>query len=316
MQEINIVVTMDVELPTLATHVSASGPPDYETGERWTRAFVELAEGYGCPTTLFVHPEVALARTDAFREFAAKGNCLALHLHAWRFDSRYQCEFGGLAASESRAMLEKASTLWQQAFGERPKYFRPGTLSANDSIFRVLAELGFRGGSVSLPGRVFPDKHAVWMGAPLDPHRGHADFRLIEGDLDFANMPISVDTSEFVRKGDREFYWDLRPDFPAVDHRRLVRNVIDQVSARAPAVPCINFLTHNDNNFTDPDDRVRGNCVAVLEEIHLACAARGIRPVGATLETICDKVLALPPVQRAFDPSGGRVIFDTDDRPR
>ncbi len=316
MQEINIVVTMDVELPTSATHESASGPPDYDTGDVWTRAFVELAAEYDCPSTLFIHPEVALARTDSFRDIAAKGNCLALHLHAWRFDSRFQCEFGGLTENESRIMLGEASALWKHAFGERPKFFRPGTLSANDSIFRVLAELGFRGGSVSLPGRVFSDKHAVWMGAPLDPHRGHADFRLIEGDLEFANMPISVDTSDFVSKGERYFYWDLRPDFSAVDHRRLVGNVLDQISARAPAVPCINLLTHNDNDFTDPNDRVRGNLVTVLEEIHRACSTRGIRPIGATLETVCEKVLELPPVPRSFDRSGGRILFDTDDRPR
>lgn len=116
MQEINVVVTMDVELPTSVTHASASGPPDYDTGDAWTRAFVELAAEYYCPSTLFIHPEVALARTGSFRDIAAKGNCLALHLHAWRFDPQFQCEFGGLTEKESRIMLGEASALrWRRS---------------------------------------------------------------------------------------------------------------------------------------------------------------------------------------------------------
>ena len=103
-------------------------------------------------------------------------------------------------------MLSRAIEMWREAFNVPPRYFRQGTLSANDSLFRVLADLGFRGGSVSLPGRVFPDKHAVWVGAPLDPHRGHPDFRLLEGPLEFANMPISVDTSQLNEKDGQQFY--------------------------------------------------------------------------------------------------------------
>ena len=103
-------------------------------------------------------------------------------------------------------MLSRAIEMWLKVFNVPPRYFRQGTLSANDSLFRVLADLGFRGSSVSLPGRVFPDKHAVWVGAPLDPHRGHPDFRLLEGPLEFANMPISVDTSQLNEKDGQQFY--------------------------------------------------------------------------------------------------------------
>lgn len=316
MQKIHIVLTMDNERPISETDNAASGPPDYAAAEAWTRAYADIAAGYGFPVTFFVHPEVAVAQAGLFRELEANGHCLGLHLHAWRFDPRYRCEFGGLTEDQARAMLTEASAIWQRTFGAPPKYFRPGTLSANDSIFRVLAELGFRGGSISLPGRVFPDKHAVWMGAPLDPHRGHAFFRLMEGDLDFANMPITVDCSTLIEKDGRHFYWDLRPDFPDVDHKMLVRNAVDQIMRRKPAVPCINLLTHNDNDFTDPENRVQRNFRTALDEIVAACQAANLQPVGATLAQICDLVLAQPAVEKEFDPSGGRVIFDTDDRSR
>lgn len=252
MKEVNIVVTMDCERPVSETHPSASGPPDLEKAELWTRAYADIAGRYGFPVTFFVHPEVATAQASMFREMEAKGHCLGLHLHAWRFDNRFACEFVGLSENEARAMLGEASVLWQKAFGVQPRYFRPGTLSENDSLFRVLSDMGFCGGSVSLPGRVFPDKHAVWSGAPFDPHRGNATFRLLSGDLDFANMPITVDTTALNTRDGRQFYWDLRPNFKGLDYRAHARNVVAQLQARAPAVPCINMLTHNDHDFPIP----------------------------------------------------------------
>jgi hypothetical protein len=189
-------------------------------------------------------------------------------------------------------------------------------MSANDATFRVLSDLGFRGGSLSLPGRVFPDKHAVWMGAPLDPHRAHPDFRLIEGPLDFANMPVSVDTSKLIAKGGRHFYYDLRPDFPDIDHAAMVRRIVGQIAARDPLVPCITLLTHNDHDFTDRTSMVTANLHTTLKEIERAAAAHGLSCRGSTLGDICDAVLAQPPTETTFDPSGGRVLFDEDDRPR
>jgi len=315
MKEIDIVVTMDCERPVSDTHPLASGPPNLEKAALWTRAYADIAGRYGFPVTFFVHPETAVAQAELFRELEEGGHCLGLHIHAWRFDDRFECEFGGLSENQARAMLGEATTLWRQAFGNRPRYFRQGTLSANDSLFRLLADMGFRGGSVSLPGRVFPDKHAVWAGAPLDPHRGNAVFRLLAGDLDFANMPITVDTSELNTRNSRQFYWDLRPDFEGLDYRKHAKNVVAQLQARAPAVPCINMLTHNDYDFADSRSRVARNFVAVLDAITDACREAGLTAVGATLADITGKVLARPVELAEFEPSGGRVFLGLDDRP-
>ena len=313
MNEVDIVVTMDCERPVSDTHPDASGPPNLQKAALWTQAYADIAGRYGFPVTFFVHPEVAVAQADLFQALQSKGHCLGLHIHAWRFDDRFTCEFGGLSEIEARAMLGEASALWQQAFGARPQYFRQGTLSANDSLFRILADMGFRGASVPLPGRVFPDKHAVWAGAPLDPHRGNGVFRLLAGDLDFANMLITVDTAQLNERDGRQFFWDLRPDFDGLDYH--AHNVVAQLRARAPAVPCINMLTHNDYDFADPDSRVAKNFIAVLDVITDACWEAGVTAVGATLADITDKVLARPVETAEFDPSGGRVFLDLDDRP-
>lgn len=129
-------------------------------------------------------------------------------------------------------------------------------------------------------------------------------------------MPITVDTTALNTRDGRQFYWDLRPNFKGLDYRAHARNVVAQLQARAPAVPCINMLTQNDHDFSDPDDRVTRNFVAVLDAIVSACREAGIAAVGATLRDITEKVLARPAAAAQFDPSGGRVFIELDHRPR
>src|SRR5690606_19128288 len=114
-------------------------------------------------------------------ELEGQGACLGLHLHPWKFgDGTYRAHFGGLTEAQQRAALSEAIALWQRAIGRRPRYFRPGTFSANDASYRVLVDLGFRGGSIAAPGRVYPDLSSIWTGAEKDPHRPHATFRQLK----------------------------------------------------------------------------------------------------------------------------------------
>jgi len=310
MKDIYVVVTMDCERPTSETHARASGPPDYAAAEVWTRAYAETAAQYGFPVTFFLHPEVALAQTDLFLELEGQGACLGLHVHPWRFtDGRYGAELGGLPEAEGRAVLSEAVALWRHAFGRRPLYFRPGAMSANDSTYRILTDLGFRGGAVSMPGRVFPDIHAIWAGAAPDPHRAHRFFRQLEGDLEFANMPSSVDFSTLLEKNGRWFHWDLRPDFD-LDHHTVAARIVSQVLARDPAVPVVNMVTHNDHDFADASDPTCSGYHSVLSGIVDACTAAGLRAVGTTLEEVCYLVLAQPPVSQELNVASGKVMFD------
>ena len=70
--------------------------------------------------------------------------------------------------------------------------------------------------------------------------------------------------------------------------------------ARDPSVPTLSTITHNDNDFTNPDDRVCKNLCAALKAMTDACKSRGIEPVGATLADVCDMVLAEPVKMKPF----------------
>lgn len=306
MKHLHVAITMDCEPLKTGTHASATGPDTWELGERAVRGFKRIAADFGLPVSYFVHPEAALAQSRLLLELRDQGACLGLHMHPWKYSMsrhdgrRYLDHMGGLDANEQRHLVSEATALWREALGYRPIYFRPGTFSANDSTFPVLAELGFRGGSCSLPGRLMPEMRAVWTGTVPDPHRAHRSFRQVEGDLDFAEMPLSTDFSGSLdgRVGGK-LHPDLRPDIDweeqyGITYRTIAHNIVDQVIERAPAVPVINLVTHNHFDYSNPDAPAARRLRAALEAVHDACADRSIEPVGATMASVADLVLDLP----------------------
>lgn len=293
--EILLVVTMDCERARTETRDDASGPPDYASSARWIEAYDRLNRDRGLPVSYFVHPEAAVAHPSLFRDLAQDGACLGLHLHPWKFgDGRWKAHFGGMTAAEQREILIAASGIHESALRQKPLYFRPGTFSANDMTYTVLAELGFRGGSISAPERFYRELCAIWIGAPADPHRGHAAFRQLAGTLPFADMPLTVDLSEILEKNGRRFCRDLRPDYQEADYEAIAGNIVGQIAARAPKVPVINIVTHNDNDYSNLDERVPHNFVRALDAVFKACDRRSIRVKGATMATVADLVLEVP----------------------
>lgn len=312
MDRINIAITMDCEPITSLTHASATGPDTWALGERAVRGIAAITRDFGFGITYFIHPEPALAQPDLFRDVEAQGACIGLHMHPWKYSlsrhggRRYLEHYGGLSESEQRDLVSEASALWSEAIGRWPLYFRPGTFSANDAVFKVLAELGFRGGSCSLPGRQMPEMRANWTGTVPDPHRGHARFRQLEGDLDFAEMPLSTDFSIALsgRIGGK-LHPDLRPDIDwlaqyDLTYDTIATHIVAQIVERAPAVPVINLVTHNHFDFSDPRHPATVRLTQALAAIRDACARAGVAAVPATMADIADAVLARPPAVQEF----------------
>jgi hypothetical protein len=312
MQEISIVITMDCE-PTLeTTHPSATGPKDFALSERAIVGYFETAMSYGFPVTYFVHPETILVQAGLFKDLAARGACIGLHIHPWKYSqwrnggTRYMAHLGQLSYQEQVALFSETLALWQQAMGERPLYFRPGTFSANDATFRALLDTGFLGGSISAPGRIYRDIRAVWTGAEPDPHRPSADFRMMPGDMLFGNMPLSSDYSHFFDMGSgRCLYPDFRPDVDwlkrfDLSYRTMADNTLSQVVARNPKVPVINAISHNQYDYSEPSTPENQRYHTLLDELAAACARANIKPVGATVGDIVKRVLDTEPVQEEF----------------
>lgn len=214
--------------------------------------------------------------------------------------------FGQLSYDEQIALLSEAAALWHSAMGERPLYFRPGTFSANDSTFRALAELGFRGGSISAPGRVYPEIRAVWTGTEPDPHRTNASFRLLPGNMMLGNMPLSADFSVLLdMRSGRRAHADFRPDVDwpgrfSIGYRTIAENILRQVTERRPAIPVLNSISHNHYDYGNRADPACMRYLTMLDELSGACMRAGVRTVGHTVRDIVEKTLEIEPVPEEF----------------
>lgn len=299
-QDVYVLVTADCEtarndVTAHSLNMSYSGPANYDEGERSIRGYAAIARQYNFPLTLFAHPEVAQHSADMLLDLeATQGACLGLHLHPYKFrDGRYQFDVGAYTAAEQREIFSAAVHDWQAALGRSPIYFRSGYSSGNDMTYGVLLEMGFRGVAIANPGRVLPTHCSVWVGAEFYPHRAHLGFRLLPGTSDLVEVPVSVDEQRPLtldHAGGAGYEW---PYVPApYSHQEVIQHLLERFKTEKPPIPVIYLDTHNDQDYTDPDHPARQNLVLILDSIVSSCRAMDMRPVGATIETICDLVLA------------------------
>ena len=296
--DVSVILTMDCEpalfeLSSLAIQLSGSGPATYEQGERSIRGYVEAADKAGYPVTLFAHPEVARAQTALLLELQSAGACLGMHLHPYKFDDqRYPRDLGGFDGDQQREMLSDAAKVWSEALGQHPSFFRGGVFSANDQTFGVLADLGFDGGSLSCPGRVLPQAMAVWAGAELYPHRANLSFRQISGDSDFIEVPISVDTSRPMARGDRHeagFEWPYIPS-RNYDHRAVARGILKQSAEDDTMFPTYMTNTHQDQDYADPLHPASINLQSVFETLRETADENQAGLIGTTIAEMVGRV--------------------------
>ena len=316
MKEINVLVTMDCEPTTQTTHAKATGPRDWDHGERAVTGYFDVGMSYGFPATFFIHPETIQAQTKMFKSLESKGACLGLHMHPWKYSMwRYQGKkfmenYGGMPEETQVELLNECREIWREATGGgEPRYFRAGSFSGNDAIFRALVKCGFRGGSCSVPGRIWPDVRTVWAGAEPDPHRANDQFRQAKGRLEFVNVPVSVDYSTVLTQGTkgRRLHPDPRPDTDwvkeyGIDYDTIATNIVTQTVARNPEVAVIVVVTHNHYEYRNAADPTTIRLKQSLDAICKACDKAGIKAVGNTVGGIADIILSKPLPPEEFVP--------------
>ncbi len=291
--DVLILFTMDVEPPARADG-RTSGPATAEEGGRRVREYADALARFGYVPTYFVHPELGAWQADLFLGLQRRGAGLGLHLHASKFTaSPRPCELGGLTRNEQVEVLSAGSDLFERHFGFRPRIFRPGCFSANDCTYGALHELGFVGGSVSIPGRVWPERYCVWAGAEAHPHFANDRFRQLPGDLPFVDIPLSVDRVAGLRTHRLGFqhYADLRPggvysedEDSGRDHAVLLRHVAQQLAEDRPGLKTIVIDVHNDRDFITPETTSAKQLQVLLTGMGPILAEFGLSPVSATME--------------------------------
>ena len=171
--------------------------------------------------------------------------------------------------------------------GYSPLAFRPGNFSANDETFAVIREVGFTHGSVSQPERSINGYKAVWKGASRNVHKAHSAFRLIEGDLDFVEVPVTV-AVEMDTAGNWTGTGDIRLEYTSLESLdAAVCNEIKRQTDEKASFKHLCFFTHNFVAYSDDTNDSRGKLLADLaKKLPEIADKNGFAIKGATIRSV------------------------------
>lgn len=283
-EDIFIIFTMDCE--RIRRYSPPGGPETWELSERSIKGFSEVLEDNGLTATFFIVPETAEKHRTLWLDLASRGFELALHYHPQSFrDGRWKDYLGGYPYLQQKVQLKEAVGDWVKALGVKPESFRPGNFSANDDTFRVLYELGFRQGSLTVPGRNIPEYKAVWVEANPYPHHVSPYNRLVEDGIDFFEVPVTVDMEKRVWQGKNPL--ELRVEFAELeDHIETIEKWVRHLVEADIQVKHLAAITHNTFDYSDKSSEIRKKLEGIARYVYRIPEEYGLNPTPSTVKKI------------------------------
>lgn len=279
MKKLNAIFTMDCE----ATNELAAegGPKDWDFCKRSIVGYCDALLKRNFRATLFIVPYTAEKHNGLFQELEREGIELALHYHPQ--DYGYRDYLGAYDAKQQYSMLLEASDRWAQAIGKKPESFRSGNLSANDYTFPTLERLGFRQGSLGVPGRNFTRVKANWNGSPMAPYHTNRANRLLEGDMELLEVPVTADWESIMWGG----LTPLEMRIEMVDaraHGFTIRKNVERQLKERDCCPYILILTHNIFDYSDKTEFRTQVVEGIINELKNCAENEDLDLEGPTLE--------------------------------
>lgn len=288
MKRLYVLFTMDCE--TINEHASEGGPVDWDLSHRSITGFCQILWKYNYNPTLFVVPETAAVQAELLRSCAEKGAELGLHYHPQ--DHGYDDYLGAYNESEQYRMLDDAVNQWSEHIGYNPESFRGGNASGNDHTFPVLAKLGFKQGSLSIPDRNFTRVKANWRGTNLYPHHAHKANRLLDGDMKFLEVPVTVDPESIMWGGLTPL--ELRIEMvDSRSHGFTIRKSVERQLVKNQEFAVLVVITHNIFDYSDAGEFRAKVLHGIIEEISMCAQDRQLDIEGITLKEFHKKFDAL-----------------------
>jgi peptidoglycan/xylan/chitin deacetylase (PgdA/CDA1 family) len=272
-------------------------------GERAIRGLGQIFTETGMKGTFVVIPSDLKAHAAIYKDLEAQGHEIGLHIHPSELG--YDEFLGVYGMEEQTRILKEGVDAFSDLMGRNPEVFTPGYFSANDHTFPVLEALRFRHGSVSLPTRDLPRCACVWGNSPRDLHYPHRHNRSLEGDVDFVDVPVTVDVESRMWGGAHP--QDLRIELvDAKNHWYTIqKNVVRQLDAgdKIP-VKYVKGLTHNIFDYGDPRDFRRETMFGVVEAARQICEQQGCELVPSTTAEIAAEYRRVVPRPEAGEELG------------
>jgi peptidoglycan/xylan/chitin deacetylase (PgdA/CDA1 family) len=269
---------------------------DPALGERAIRGLGEVFDETKTKGTFFVIPGDIEAHAAIYRELERAGHEVGLHVHA---ADQGQGEFlGDQSAEMQRAIIAEAIDRFSQSMGRKPSSFCPGYCSANDHTFGVLEGLGFSHGTVSMPTRNLPQCACVWGSSPLDPRYPHRYNRVLNGDVNFVDLPPTVDPDSRMWGGGRPL--DLRVELvDAKNHWYTIDKSVRRQIAQKTPLRQIHAITHNVFEYGDPKNFRRETYVGIVNAARQIAAREKLAFKAATLAEVATAFRKAVPLRKS-----------------
>lgn len=268
---------------------------DPALGARADAGIADVLSTHGALGTFHLLPTEAEANASLYRDLHKQGHEIGLHVHPAA--QGYEEFFGVYGADDQRRILAEARDRAEQSLGFPVGSLCIGYVSTNDASYAVFHELGFRHGMTSLPTRVLPECASVHAGAPLGVHYANRYNRLLEGDLDYVEVPVTVDPDSRMWGGKHPL--DLRVELvDAKNHYYTIEKTIKRQFTENPPVSYLLGFTHNVFDYSNPDDFRRQTLEGMLRHVRALADRHGCELIPATIAQIAAAYREMVPVGR------------------
>jgi hypothetical protein len=285
-------IFFNLQIDCEATHPAVNDPA---LGERAILGLAELLSREGLKATFVVVPSDMQVHAAHYRQLEQAGHEVGVHCHP--ATQGYQEFLGVYGFDEQYQIIQECVDIFAQEMGHLPKTFTPGYCSANDFTFPVLERLGFTHGHVSLPTRDLPQCACVWGSSPLDAHYPHRFNRCLTGNVNFIDVPSTIDPQSRMWGGAHP--QDLRVELvDAKNHWYTIDKAVKRQLAAADKIPVkyIKASTHNIFDYSDERDFRRETLLGILSAARQIIEGAGGQMIPATVGDIARKYRELVPL--------------------
>ena len=273
---------------------------DPALGERAIRGLGDIFAETGMKATFVVIPPDLKVHAGIYRELDARGHEIGLHVHP--AEQGYEEFMGVYGLNEQVGILQEGVDTFVECMGKKPEAFTPGYFSANDHTYPALEALGFKHGTVSMPTRNLPQCACVWGSSPLDVHYPHRYNRSLSGNVDFVDVPPTVDVESRMWGGAHP--QDLRIELvDAKNHWYTIHKNVKRLVEAGDGVPVkhLKALTHNIFDYSNAHDFRRETLFGVIAAVRDICEQQACELVPVTVADIASEYRSSVPLPEGGD---------------
>ena len=273
-----------------------NGPSDLDFSERSILGIADFFEQRGHRCDFHPVPDLAADQKELFEDLQHRGFGVGMHFHceSWRKGEKNR-PLSTYPKDQQHWILREALEDYSQAMGFLPSCYSAGNFSMSDDTYGVLAELGFKQASTSVPERFVAQFGANWLGKFPFPHRVDHRSRLVPGSMDLVEFPVAchptrrvggvnpIDSrldcahSEATRKG-RDLI--VEPEF----YREIADLNFHRIANADWPAKVLTVFSHNLFEFADPAVDQRKNLETVLQRVESQAEEYGYRLTVTTME--------------------------------